>query len=98
MSGVIRWEEPPGHYTPAGRPIGGGHSRWDGVADELRTREGEWALISEESLPGSNRGLATQIRMGQMICFSPAGDFDAEARARDGIRRVWARYVGGEPE
>lgn len=95
MSGVLRWEEPPPRRAAGGYPQGRGKSRWSGVADELRARPGEWGLIAETSAD-ENTGLATQIRMGQMVCFSPAGDFDAECRRQDGVRRVWAMYVGDD--
>jgi hypothetical protein len=90
MTAVLRWEKPPatGRY-----PLGRGKSRWAKVADDLRTRPGEWALIAEGPV-AENSGLATQIRMGQMVCFSPAGDFDAETQRKNGVRKVWATYVG----
>lgn len=97
MSTVIRWEKPPA-VRSGGYPLGRGKSRWGSVAEELRARPGEWALIVEGPVKGANgglaSGLATQIRMGQMVCFSPAGDFDAESRLGDGIRKVWAVFVG----
>lgn len=96
MSGVIRWEEPPPKIRASGGfPLGQGKSRWAGVADELRSKPGEWALIAETPL-AENSGLATQIRMGQMVCFSPAGDFDAETRRENGVRKVWAVYLGDD--
>lgn len=86
---IIRWEEPP----PA---RGTGHhatfSRYEGIAKDLTKRPGEWAVVQEKQ--GSGSGLATHIRMGQMTCFTPAGDFDACTRQIDGVATVYARYVG----
>lgn len=93
MTAVIRWEKPPPSRRLGGYPVGQGKSRWAAVAEELRAHPGEWALIAESPL-GVNGGLATQIRMGHMVCWSPAGDFDAETRRADGVRKVWACYVG----
>lgn len=97
MSGVLRWEEPPATRRKGGYPQGLSKSRWADVADDLRARPGEWALIAETAV-ATNSGLATQIRMGQMVCFSPAGDFDAETRRKDGVRKVWAVYVGDDED
>lgn len=91
---VIRWERPPPPSHSGGYPLGRGKSRWEPVADELRAQPREWALIAEGPIKGANRALATQIRMGHLVCFSPAGDFDAESRREDGILRVWAVFVG----
>lgn len=95
VSGVLRWETPPPSRRRGGYPQGQGKSRWQDVADELRAHPGDWALIAESPVT-SNSGLATQIRMGQAVCFSPAGDFDAETRRMDGVRKVWAVYVGDD--
>lgn len=88
---VVRWEDPP----PARNnyPRGVGHSRWAGVADELRARPGVWALLGEHAA-----GLSTHIRLGQMLCFAPSGDFDAVSRVVDGRVLVYARYLGDPPE
>jgi hypothetical protein len=90
MPQVIRWEEPP----PAKRyaTTGVGHSSYAPLADELRGRPDQWALVMDK--PGRDTGLANHIRMGQMLCFSPAGDFDACSRQIDGRTLVYARYLG----
>ncbi len=96
MTGIIRWENPPLSRRGSGYPQGLGKSQWAEVADDLRAHPGDWALIAEGPVPGPNSGLATQIRMGQMVCFSPAGDFDAEVRRQDHVRKVWACYLGDD--
>jgi len=91
---VIRWEDPP--PARSRRSAGVGHSRYSALADQLRARPGQWAMVGEK--PGADGGLATHIRMGQMLCFSPAGDFDATSRRVDGVTRVYARYLGDAPD
>jgi hypothetical protein len=88
---VLRWEEPPpAKHNGAG--FGGPASRFAALADELRSRPGEWAVVCESAKAAA--GLATHIRMGQMRCFTPAGDFDAVTRRVDGLTLTYARYVG----
>ena len=93
QASVIRWEAPP----PA---RGTGHhvtfSRYRAVAEQLRARRGEWAVVQEKQGPGN--GLATHIRMGQMACFTPAGDFDACTRQINGVATTYACYVGDDEE
>lgn len=95
---VIRWETPP----PPARGKGGragGRSRYTAIADELRARPGEWGVVEEKELPPRvNSGLATRICMGHMRCFGPPGDFQAVVRRKDGISRVFARYLGNGDE
>lgn len=87
---IIRWEDPP---RARGKGEHAAFSRYAGVANEMRSRPGEWAVIQERPGP-TGSGLATHIRMGQMYCFTPAGDFDACTRQVNGIATVYARYVG----
>lgn len=93
MTAVIRWEKP-----PVARSQGGGKrlSRLTPLADELRARPGEWALVHEGTSPGQATGMATHIRLGQVMAFSPAGDFDAVSRRVDGKCCVWAVYAGSD--
>ncbi len=96
MSEVIRWEDPPG-TTSAAPGRGVGRSYLIPLAEELMSRPGEWALVFEGA-PGRANTLATHIRLGHVLCFSPAGDFDATTRVMDeadrDVTRVYARYVG----
>lgn len=91
---VIRWEDPPlSRSRNGGRPADTYSSRYQAIADQLRARPGEWALVDEfEGI--HNRGLATKIRLGSMLCFTPAGDFEAVARRGRGMVRTYARYLG----
>lgn len=91
---IVRWEEPPPNQARnGGRPVDTYTSRFTAIADELRARPGEWAVV-EEIEGHRNRGLATKIRLGSMLCFTPAGDFEAVARQADGITRTYARFLG----
>lgn len=91
---IVRWEAPP---PPArggrGRPAGAESSRYSAIAIALRERPGEWALV-EEAERASNTGLATKIQLGSMLCFTPAGDFEAVTRQRGRLFRTYARYLG----
>lgn len=94
MTAVVRWEAPPPTRSRnGGRPVDTYSSGYQAIADELRTRPGEWAVVQEFE-GRRNVGLATKIRLGSMLCFTPAGDFDAVTRHGDGIVRVYARYLG----
>lgn len=94
-SAVVRWEEPPpSRSRNGGRPVGTYSSGYQAIADELRQRPGEWAVV-RESATSKGHGLATKIRLGSMYCFTPAGDFEAVERRVDGVNRTYARYLGG---
>lgn len=94
---VIRWENP-----PATRAKGGGYGRpnsqYQALAEQLRSRQGVWALVSVRAEQNRAASLAGVIREGRTVCFGPRGDFDACTRAVDGMYRVYARYVGDNEE
>jgi len=56
------------------------------IAEELRSRPGEWAM-----LPDLAPSFSAQIRSGVNTAYRPAGTY--EATARNGV--LYARYVGG---
>lgn len=91
MSAVIDWQEPP---PPAlvRRPHLTRVSALAGLAEELRARPGDWALVYDGSSYGKASGMATHIRLGQVRAFTPTGDFDAVSHKG----RTWARYMGGD--
>lgn len=90
---VIRWEDPkPSTLKPRTRKPS---SRYAGLAEQLRANPGRWAVVLE-GRTGSGTALATHIRMGHMMCFTPAGDFDATIRQSFGHAVVYARYVGDD--
>lgn len=68
-------------------------------ADALRERPGMWAFLRSCTTPGSAGQSAYEIRKAARNYrpfkpFSPAGDFEAEARTIFGEHRVYVRYVG----
>lgn len=88
MSAVIRWEAPPAERVRPRRI-----AEWDAVADDLRARPSEWALIATGA---QHTGTAGQINAGRIVCFAPAGSFEAQRQLVDDEIRVYARYVGEE--
>lgn len=95
QAAIIRWEDPPRpHIMNGGRPRGSQNSRYQQIADQLRARRGEWALIEEGLSPGSASGVTSKIIGGRTICFLPEGDFEAVSRSGG---RVYARYLGDGP-
>ncbi len=91
---AIRWEAPPPAHPRSERPRGP-KSALSPLADELRARPGEWAIVFEGAQQqGKASGMAAHIRLGQVQAFTPTGDFDAVTRTVDGLARVYARYIG----
>lgn len=96
VASVIRWEEPPATESRVSTTRRKAPSKYDLLANELRSRPGQWALVLDDGSSGKASGLATHIRLGQVLCFTPTGDFDAVTRVVDGKYLVYARYVGEE--
>ncbi len=94
MNDIIRWEDPPRHLRgprPRRRTDDDG---WGLVARKLRAHPKRWAVIFEPVDDGSAHTLANGIRGGRYPSFHPSLSFDAVTRRRDGVTRVYARYVG----
>lgn len=85
----IRFEDPP---TPHRR---GPSKEYQAIAEALRARPGEWAIIHDHAAEGSSRNVAVRIKNGTCRAFRPAGAFDAVSRRVEGRFRVYARYTGG---
>lgn len=79
----VEWQTPPAPRLSHG-------VRWLSEADELRTRPGEWARITDGRSPHSARSMVWQINSGALVAFRPRGDF--EGCARGGA--VFARWLG----
>jgi hypothetical protein len=92
---VIRWEDPKPSMQPVETKTR--WSRYQAVADELRAQPGRWAVI-DIFLGPKRTALAAHIRRGAIVCFTPAGDFDAVSRQVYGSTVIYARYVGDESE
>lgn len=85
-AGIVRWEDPPPRRTSDVYD-------WDGIADALMARPGQWALVVVCPNTATAGSTARHIRNGLYEAM-PRGDFDATARTVDGEARVYARYVG----
>ena len=88
----LKWEDPPASLQARNR------RDWNSIADGLRTRPHQWAVVAENV----SASTGTHIRHGRLTAFEPAGAFEARvsgARSEDGrASKVYARYVGtGEP-
>jgi hypothetical protein len=94
--GVIRWEDPPRSHQSNGRPKQPRrHEHWKKVAEQLRERPGEWAVLLEaERRFGNGGGIAGQIKAGLIAPFRPARTFEATTRTVLGLYIVYARYIG----
>lgn len=84
-SSLVRFEEPPASK--------GGRSespRNREIAEALRSRPGEWALVGENE---RNDGLAVRIRSGKAKSFAQ-GTWEAKSRSNsDGTVNIYARFV-----
>jgi hypothetical protein len=88
MKPILRWEEPPGH----GNSRGGSGSVWELIAEALRARPGEWAVIQETN-PGTAGAMVNRVKTGWGP-FKPARSFQAVCRKVDDRTAVYAHYVG----
>lgn len=62
------------------------------IADALKARPGEWAMIGHFA-----DSQATNIKTGAIKAYQPAGSFEAvcrNANRQDRKSDIWARYVG----
>lgn len=95
MSGVVEWEAP--SLEPGGP---GTHARKDHgvIAKELRANPNTWAVVRAESdktwAKAAASALASNIRGGRNRNYLPGGSFEAVAEEKDGMIRVFARYLG----
>lgn len=87
----IRFEEPP---AKANGPVG--KTKHERVADKLKKRVGDYALIGHYSTPGSANSIAHMIRRARCDAYAPAGSFEAVSRRVDGEYCVYARYIGSD--
>ncbi len=89
--GDLVWGTPPGGSS-AGRPAG--VSKWNPMAEALKTRPGEWAMISPDAASTAGYSITT----AKLPCWEPKGSFEAVARSAEGLAphraQIWARYVG----
>jgi len=62
------------------------------IAEALRERPGDWALVME----GVNGSNSHSIRTARIKAYAPAGAYEATARKNGDRHDIYARYVGGE--
>ncbi|HET6916873.1 MAG TPA: hypothetical protein VFH56_12355 [Acidimicrobiales bacterium] len=91
MTEQIKWAEPPSD----GRARRSDQTDWSAIADALRARPGEWALIQQDV----STSVASQVRRGYYKGFTP-GEFEAVSRSRAEYSKwrgdIYARYIGTE--
>jgi hypothetical protein len=88
----IQWQDPPptkGKHYPKGRYVA--------IANALRKRPLEWAIVSLDS----QGNLASYIKNGTALGFAPAGSFEAVSRVNPGRQNrnnprctIYARFIG----
>lgn len=87
MSGIVRWEDPP----PQSRHRRPRQFNSAAVAEELRGRPNQWAVVAVNP---ASVGVASGISGARWRPFRPAGSFEAAHRtAENGDRLVYARYI-----
>lgn len=96
MSDVIRWEAPPAHGN-TGTSRRGRKPLYQGAADALRDRPGEWAIVAEGIVQGTAGSLAWRIRNG-FGPWGPARTFETRSvgSVEGASCKVYARYVGAD--
>lgn len=95
MNKIVRWEDPPESVQAHRTPRRVEPSPWTGVAEELRSRPGEWAVIYQGE-QGQASSIAQSVKQGagRGDSFAPRGDFDALTRSRNGVACTYARFIG----
>jgi hypothetical protein len=87
MNPDMEWGAPPVQHRK-GRPPS---EKWATIADNLKTRPGEWAIVAKDVSPTT----AALIRDGRLKAFQN-GTWEAVSRGTEGNRakEIYARYVG----
>lgn len=87
---IEKWAE---NHPPVKSPKSG--MTYLQAAQEMRDRQGRWALLLEGGTAERAKSLVRRINKGKNRAWQPAGDFEAVSRTReDGAVTVWARYCG----
>lgn len=81
------WQDPPASAVDGRRSTSHEH-----LADALRDRPGEWALIARYQTRDRASSVASHIRRGRAAAWEPAGAFEAAFDGGD----LYARYVKEE--
>lgn len=89
----IIFEEPPARESGPGMGRAG-TGKYAEIAQRLKVRPGEWAIVATFDRRNTAHMLAYRIKRGVQYAFRPAGAFEATSRTMDGEHRTYARYVG----
>lgn len=82
MSDLV-WRDPP---APQRNRVD-----WRGVARELLSRPGQWALVHHSPSEPTARSHASALRRGRFAAMTPVGQYEITSRGPD----VYARFIGG---
>lgn len=87
MESSLEWKEPPNpvRYKKS-------NANWHEIADMLRARPNEWALVAEDVNPS----VVTHIRRGRLKAFAPEGKFDASGQGRNErgyTKELYVRFI-----
>lgn len=84
----FRWENPP-------EAVHGGGRQHRPIADALKAKPMEWAVLDGYDSPRSASSLAYTVRNGLLPAYAPAKSFEAVARTLGkGQYVVYLRYLG----
>lgn len=86
------WAEPPPIPRRGGRPPS---LEWMQIAQNLRQRPGEWALVKSAQSRSNASDVVARINRGGIEAFAPAGTFAATMRTNGDLYEVYARMVAG---
>lgn len=64
------------------------------IAEALKERAGEWAVVRVSKTASAASSAANYIRNAKGSAYGPAGSFEAVSRKVDGEFRVYARFLG----
>lgn len=91
---VINWEDPPPTpYSTNARDQPGHSTRFSALAETLKSRPGEWALVFTGYKPTAS-SIASSANQASVKCFRPRGTFQATIRSHRRTTKVFMRYVG----
>lgn len=90
MTNIVFTDPPPAFRRGSAHP-------WEEIAEALRARPNEWALV----LRGIHSSYSSQINHGKLSAFKPAGTFEARsvgtaAKDENGkpTHDLYVRYIG----
>jgi len=82
----LTWEQPP-------PPASDHRTKWSLVAEQLRARPGEWAIVAVRKDTGLAASMANNLRKGRYGGVTE-GEFESASRKIGDECRVYLRYIG----